>query len=108
MKSQFIIIRTTFSKKLKARKLAKILIEKKLAACVQISKIESFYFWNKKISNSDEILVEIKTKANLYKKIEKEILINHEYEIPQILTININEAFSGYEKWLDGSLSQKN
>lgn len=107
MKNEFIIIRTTFSKKLKAAKLAKILIEKKLAACVQLSKIESFYAWDKKINQTKEILVEIKTKANLYTEIEKEILQNHEYKIPQILAIKFKKPSSSYEKWLNNNLSQK-
>ncbi len=104
MKNEFIIIRTTFSKNAKAKKLAKILITKKLAACVQLSKIESFYTWDKKVNQAKEILVEIKTKAILYAKIEKEILQNHEYEIPQILAIKIEKTSKNYKKWLNENL----
>lgn len=99
MENQLIIIKTTFSKKSEAKKLAKILLIQKLAACVSFSKIESFYIWNKKIANSKEILVEIKTKASLYDKIEKIILQNHQYEIPQILAIKIDQSFLKYKNW---------
>ncbi len=104
MTNELIVIKTTFAKKSQAKNLAKILLTQKLAACVQISKIESFYVWENKFTNSKEILVEIKTKANLYKKIEEIILKNHKYEIPQILAVKAHESFVKYDKWVCDSL----
>ena len=96
MKKEFLIIKTTYPKLSEAKKLAKILLTKKLAACVQFSKIESSFIWQNKISCEKEILVSIKTKANSYKKIEKEILDNHPYEIPQIIAIKIDRGVAQY------------
>ncbi|HLD77299.1 MAG TPA: divalent-cation tolerance protein CutA [Rickettsiales bacterium] len=104
MTKELIIIKTTFSEKSQAKNLAKNLLAQKLAACVQISKIESFYIWKNKFTNSEEILVEIKTKANLYKKIEEIILQNHEYEIPQILAVKVHESSASYDKWVSDTL----
>ncbi len=102
--TNLIIIKTTFTKKAKAKKLAQILLEKKLAACIQFSKIESKYVWNNKIAKSKEILLEIKTNANLYNQIEEIILKNHEYEIPQIFAIKADFCHLQYEKWVNSCL----
>lgn len=87
-----------------AKKLAKILLTKKLAACVQFSKIESLYSWENKILQEKEILLSIKTTEKLYQKIEKEILANHPYKTPQIIAVEIKNGFKGYFNWIGGNL----
>ena len=104
MKQEFLIITTTYPKLSDAKKLAKILLTKKLAACVQFTKIESNFKWQNKISCEKEILLSIKTKANFYNKIEQEILSNHPYKVPQIIAIKIERGFSGYFDWIESSL----
>ena len=106
-KSGFILVKTTYpnssaGKKL-AKILAKILLEKKLAACVQLAPVESFYFWQGEIKNDRELLVTIKTKNSLYKKIEKVISENHLYDIPQIFSIQLNEGSKPYLDWIDSA-----
>ncbi len=101
MKKEFLIITTTYPKLSEAKKLAKILLTKKLAACVQFTKIESCFNWQNKISSEKEILLSIKTKANFYKKIEKEILTNHPYKTPQIIATKIEQGFSDYFNWIE-------
>ncbi len=104
MKNKFLIVKTTYAKMIEAKKLAKILLTKKLAACIQFSKIESLYSWNNKIIQEKEILVEIKTTKKLYNKIEKEILKNHSYKLPQIIAIEIKNGEEGYFKWIEENL----
>jgi len=98
-----IIIETTFSKISKAKKLAKILLEKKLTACVQFTSINSAYIWQEKIQNSKEILLTIKTKESLFDKIAQIIKDNHEYELPEIISKKIT-ASDDYSRWLKSSL----
>ena len=100
MKKEFYIIKTTYPKLSQSKKLANNLLTKKLSACVQFSKIESSFLWENKICHENEILVTIKAKANLYKRIEKEILEDHPYEIPQIIAIEISDGFQNYLNWL--------
>lgn len=97
----YCIIKTTFSSKKEAEFLAKLLIERKLAGCSQISKVESFYYFDDKIEQEDEYLLAIKTKKKNYQKIEKLILENHSYNCPQILAIPIEMASENYLKWID-------
>ena len=101
---EFLIIKTTYPNLRDSKKLAKILLGKKLAACVQFSKIESSYFWEGKIVNDKEILVSIKTKAELYLKIEKIIQKNHSYKVPQILGITIDKAHPAYLNWIESNV----
>jgi periplasmic divalent cation tolerance protein len=107
MKEKFIIIETTYPNLAKAKNLAKILLTQKLAACVQFSSIKSMYFWEEKIANTNEILVSIKSKNSFYKLIEKTIKEHHEYEIPQILCIEVNQGSAPYLKWITSNLNRR-
>lgn len=105
--SKLIEIKTTFSNDEKAisiiNKITKLLLQEKLASCIQTSKINSYYCWPKgtsNIKNDEEILLIIKAKIENYQKIAEIILENHEYDLPQII---FNEIAGGYEpfiKWL--------
>ena len=85
----------------KARTLAGLLISKRLAACVQIlPSLESHYRWRGKKEISKEILLLIKTKAPLYKKLEKTLLENHPYEVPEIVCLPIAKGSKSYLDWI--------
>lgn len=101
MKNKFIIIETTYPNHKLAKNLAQILLDKKLAACIQFVKIESMYFWDKKIQNDSEILVRIKTKNSLFLKVEKIIKNHHSYKNPQIISTQINQGSKQYFDWID-------
>ncbi len=105
MKNKFIIIKTTFSSKQKCEELAKILIEQGLSACVQISEILSLYKWSKKVCKNNEFLVNIKTNELNFKKIEKIIKKNHEYDLPQIISVDISSSSQEYHKFLEDNIS---
>lgn len=89
--------------KLTARNIAKALVEEQLAACVNIlGPLESFYLWEEKLNNSEEILLLIKTTK------EKEATLRikqlHPYEVPCIVTLDISGGYPSFLKWAAGSL----
>lgn len=101
MKS-YIQISTTTETKEQARKIAKYLVEQKLAACVQISgPIESTYRWKGKAETANEYLCLIKTRTTLFKKVESAIKILHPYETPEIIATPIIKGSEEYLNWLD-------
>lgn len=94
-----IIVQTTCGTKEEAKKIAKILIEKKLAACVQMSEIESFYMWEENFCNDNEILLNIKTKKRKFQKKSKAKLKKlHSYDVPEIISVNIENVSKDYKK----------
>ena len=100
-----IVIQTTFSNEKAASKLAERLIEKKLAACIQIEgPILSLYSWKNKVVKEQEYRCQIKTTAKKYQEIESYILKNHNYENPEIISFKINNGSPRYLEWMKGVL----
>lgn len=97
----YIIIQTTTKNKKEAKKLIKLLITKKLAACVQISKINSFYTWENKLCVDKERLLSIKTKKEHYEEIEKLIKENHSYDTPEIISYELNNLSKEYALFIN-------
>ncbi|PHR70492.1 MAG: divalent-cation tolerance protein CutA [Arcobacter sp.] len=97
----YIIIQTTTKNKKEAKKLTKLLITKKLAACIQISKINSFYTWENKLCVDKERLLSIKTKQEHYEEIEILIKENHSYETPEIISYELNNLSKAYALFIN-------
>ena len=87
-----IIVQTTCSSKEEAKNIAKVLIEEKLAACVQLSEIESFYNWKEEFCCDNETLLNIKTRKDNFEKIKSKILELHSYDLPEIIQLDIANA----------------
>lgn len=98
---KLIIVQTTCSNKDEAKNIAKVLIEKKLAACIQLSEIESFYEWKNQFCEDNEVLLSIKTKKENFKKIKSKIKELHSYDVPEILSIEIKNVSNDYKKFID-------
>jgi periplasmic divalent cation tolerance protein len=101
--TNFILIETTLPNLRLAKNLGKVLLEEKLAACVQFCEVKSSYLWMNKIENSREILLKIKTKKSLYFEVEKTIKKHHPYEIPQIFSVQIETGSRPYFDWIEKS-----
>src|SRR5436190_19643699 len=101
MRAQAIQVVTTTAEKKDADTLALAVLEKRLAACVQISgPIESRYWWNGRIEMASEWTLTIKTRRDLYKQLEKLLLELHPYDQPEIVATLVAEVSAGYLKWL--------
>ena len=98
-----LILCTTVSNKDCAEKIAKKLLNDKLAACVSIKEINSFYLWDEKISNDSEYEVIIKSKPEKLNNLIKILKIEIGYEIPQIIYKNF-ESERNYYQWAEKSM----
>ena len=94
---------TTCGDKETAGSIAKLLVEKRLAACVQMLPIESVYLWEGSICEDNEIALFIKAKTMMFDKIARTIKENHNYEVPEIIQIPITDGLPEYLKWIDES-----
>ncbi len=98
----FYLVNTTTSNKENAVKIAKHLIENKLAACVNIvPNVTSIYRWDGNICEEQEFLLNIKTKEELFKKVNEAIISKHEYELPEIIAVKIENGSDAYLKWIE-------
>jgi periplasmic divalent cation tolerance protein len=103
--TKYILIISTASSKKEAQKLARVLLDKKLAGCISIvDKVVSMYVWKDEIEKASEYLLLIKSRASLFNKIKKVIKENHSYEVPEIISVEISKGSKEYLKWLDNCL----
>ena len=101
----YIQISTTVEHKKDAEAIARALLDKRLAACVQImGPITSHYWWNDTIDQADEYLCLIKSRRDLYPQAEAAIKKNHPYEVPEIIATPIVAGGSDYMAWLAAEL----
>ena len=94
------IIISTFQTRKSASNIAKEMISRKLCACVNIIKINSFYYWKEKIQYDNEYLCFFKTVSSA--KLKKELKKIHPYELPEIIEVKIDTIDREYLGWLIG------
>jgi len=96
-----IVIYCTVPDKKTAEKIAKVLVEEKLAACVSIvDKIQSFFAWDGNLCNEKELLLIIKTKRTNFDKIRFLIEEQHPYNVPEIIALPVVNCSEEYMRWL--------
>lgn len=90
-----------------AKRISQKLLEEKLIACANIVEgVKSFFWWQGKIDNAEEVLLILKTQENLFKKIVKTVKSVHSYEVPEVIALPIVDGNPDYLRWIDESLRQ--
>lgn len=96
-----IVIFSTTGSREEAENIARVLIEKRVAACVNIfGPIKSIYWWRGKIEESKEYLLTVKTIRDKYEILERIISEIHSYQVPEIIAIPVVNALKEYIEWL--------
>lgn len=105
--SDFIQVSTTVATGKDAEKIAGVILEKRLAACVQvIGPISSRYWWKGKVEEEQEWLCLMKTCRALYRRLEETIRSVHPYEEPEMVALPIVEGSEGYLRWIEKETEQ--
>ncbi len=103
------IVLTAAASEEEARKIARSLVEQRLAACVNIvPRIESVYRWQGEVESSQEWLLLIKTTADRFPAVREAIQQLHSYELPECISISIEDGSAGYLGWIGESVQAQN
>jgi len=96
-----IVVLTNFPDLATASKLAQLLVEQRLAACVNVlAQCSSVYRWQGRIETATEVPVLIKTVASRYARVEAAIRANHPYELPEIISVPVVAGLGAYLGWV--------
>ena len=101
---QYIQVTTTIDSVEGAEQIARSALEKRLAACVQISQCSSLYRWQGKIEQNWEFLCVMKSRSDLFEQLELLVQTVHSYEVPEIIATTIINIGRSYSDWLDREL----
>ena len=100
------LVLTTASSQEEARTLANMLVERRLAACVNIvPNMNSIYRWKEKVEESHEFLLLMKTTESVVPKLREAIQELHSYEVPECIVLPIEDGSAAYLKWIDESVT---
>ena len=100
------IVFTTAGSEDEARKIAHGLVERRLAACVNIvPQITSIYRWQGKVEEACEWLLIVKTTAAAFVQVRDAIAELHSYEVPECVCLNIEDGSTTYLDWIAESVS---
>ena len=96
------LVLTTCGSLAEAKRLATGLVDKRVAACVNIvpGPVQSIYRWKGKVESAKEVMLIIKTTSRRVAALERELKRMHSYEVPEFLVIAIEGGSQGYLTWL--------
>lgn len=106
--TDYLQVLTTLPTREAAEKIARVLLEARLAACVQIvGPIASSYWWQGRIETSEEWQCLAKTHSTYYERLEAAVLAAHPYDVPEIVATPIERGHAAYLEWLRGELDPR-
>src|SRR4051794_13898649 len=96
------ILLTTAGNREEADKLARALVERELAACVNIvGPMTSIYRWKNKVESAAEFLLLIKTTEDAFEPVRRAILELHSYEVPELIELGVSRGDGKYLAWIE-------
>ncbi len=99
-----LIVITSAPDRVVAEKIARALVERKLAACVNIlADCTSIYRWQGQIETAGEVPLLIKTRADIYDEVEAAIKSLHPYELPEIIGVSVERGSPDYLAWVNAA-----
>jgi periplasmic divalent cation tolerance protein len=104
MAENTLVVLSNFGSAEEARRVARILVEERLAACANvIPAVESIYRWKGEVETAPETLVLFKTNIDRYYQFEARLKQLHSYEVPEILALQAHAGLLDYLRWVDDS-----
>jgi periplasmic divalent cation tolerance protein len=86
--------------KMTAKKIANVLLEKRLIACANLYDIDSMYWWEGNILDEPEVVMIAKTTSDKFEKVKNEIEVVHPYSVPCVIQMPVINSNESYKKWI--------
>jgi periplasmic divalent cation tolerance protein len=103
-----IVVLSTCASSEEAQRVARALVEKRLAACVNVMPgVRSIYRWKDAIEDEEEVLLVIKTSRGLLEELRHEIEQLHSYEVPEVIALAVVDGSERYLSWMNRELAHK-
>ncbi len=100
-----VVVLSTVSSLEEGRRLARALVDQRLAACVNlIPKVESIYRWQGVVESAEEVLLVVKTTPARFAELRERIAELHSYDVPEILALPVMDGSASYLEWLSGQV----
>jgi periplasmic divalent cation tolerance protein len=103
---EFLVVLVTVGSSEEGERLARAVVEERLAACVnRLGPVRSIYRWQGSVEQSDEELLLVKTRRDLFERLKARISELHSYSVPEIIALPIVDGSAAYLQWLEEQLS---
>jgi periplasmic divalent cation tolerance protein len=100
-----VIVFSTCPSREEAKRIARGLVEERLAACVNVlDGVSSIYHWQGKVEESDEVMLVVKSRRDLLGRLQERLANMHSYEVPEAVAIPVVDGLPAYLEWLDREL----
>ncbi|MEI8032088.1 MAG: divalent-cation tolerance protein CutA [Chlorobiaceae bacterium] len=103
MQTLYCMVITTLPDREEAERLAEGILSNRLAACVQMAGVRSFFLWDGSLQKEDEVVLSIKTTEARYSELEAYIAEYHSYDVPEIIKLPVTGGLPGYLDWVGAS-----
>jgi periplasmic divalent cation tolerance protein len=105
LENAYIIVLVTTANKQEAEKIVQHLLEARLIACANIvGPVSSHFHWSGKLEKTEEYLILMKSRRDLFAKLSEAVKALHSYEVPEILALPVVEVSKAYLDWLGSCL----
>jgi periplasmic divalent cation tolerance protein len=106
MTADYVVVFATAESEEQGKRIAEVLLEKKLIACANIVKdVDSHYWWKGRVEHSAELILVMKSRGELLEEIVKVVKENHSYEVPEVVALPIVGGNPDYLRWIDETVN---
>lgn len=103
--SEFVIVQTTTDSAEEVDQLARAVVGQHLAACIQVSQVQSYYHWEGQVQHDQEFLLSIKTTRAAVPELKQLLAQRHSYDEPELIVLPIDDGSQGYLQWMRDSVT---